>query len=108
MRVCLCLAAAALAASLAACNLGEDGGYAEIKINYVHPASDIFRLGPVTLDELQRSNSAIIRQPVGSAKLELTRRDTVYPLCSFDVKKNRIVTIVVSTGSGGGLQCKVQ
>jgi hypothetical protein len=108
MRVCLWLGIGSLAALLAACESGEDAGYAEIKINYVHPASDIFRLGSVTLDELQRSNSAIVRQPVGSAKLELARRDVVYPLCSFDVKKNRIVTVTISPGSGGTLQCKVQ
>jgi len=99
--------AASLGSVLAGCDMEGDFGYAEIRINYLRPASDLFRLSSLALDELKAKNVTVVRQAVGMRKLELARNDKIYPLCSFDVQKNRIVTVTVST-SGGSLQCLIQ
>jgi hypothetical protein len=97
----------ALGLACSGCNQGADVGFAEIKINYFHAPGDVFRLNSVVITELQKNSTAIIRQAIGTARLDVAHGDRIYPLCSFEVKKNRIVTSVVSI-TNGSLQCNVQ
>lgn len=97
----------ALSLACGGCDQGADVGYAEIKINYFHSAGDVFRLNTVAIAELQKGSTAILRQAIGTVRLDVAHGDRIYPLCSFEVKKNRIVTSVVSIANGS-LQCTVQ
>jgi hypothetical protein len=84
-----------------------ESGYAEIALNFVRTAGDIYRLNAAPLDELRGKGSAIIREPAGAARLELERTGRLYLLCNFAVRKNRIVTVSVFTGSGS-FRCDVK
>jgi len=100
MRVGL---AAALALGLVSCN--EEVGYVEIKVvpGYVVPP---LVLGAARVDTT-RSTSTVLREKVGTARLEYERDGRRVPFCEFDVRKNRIVTIAVSA-IGREPRCKVQ
>ena len=97
-----------LAVVLAGCApSGGDAGYAEIALAFLRTAGDVYRLNAVPLDELKGKASAIVREPVGTGRLELERYGRLYLLCNFTVRKNRIVTVTVLSASGG-FQCDVK
>ena len=95
-------AAGALALSLAGC--GEQSGYVEIKVlpGYVVPP---LVLGSARIDTARPST--VLRQGVGTARLEFERDGRRIPLCEFDVRKDRIVTVAISS-IGRDPRCKVQ
>ncbi len=95
-------AAGALALALAGC--GEQSGYVEIKVlpGYVLPP---LMLGPTRIDTARPST--VLRERVGAARLEFERDGRRIPLCEFDVRKDRIVTLAVSA-IGRDPRCKVQ
>jgi hypothetical protein len=74
--------------------LTADVGYVEIKTVPVAPVTqaalflDSTRLDPI------RQGDALLRQPVGTLKLQVAGFGT--PLCSIVVKRNRITTVTVS------------
>ena len=104
----LSLGTAALALGLVGCTPGAgEAGYAEIALNFVRAAGDIYRLNAAPLEELGGRGTAIIREPVGTARLELERYGRLYLLCNFAIRKNRIVTVSVSAG-GRSFQCDVR
>ena len=49
----------------------------------------------------------MLRERVGAARLEFERDGRRIPLCEFDVRKDRIVTVAVSA-IGRDPRCKVQ
>jgi hypothetical protein len=94
-RVCG-LAGTLLPLVLAACSVDSGAGYIEIKS--APPSATIpLYLDSVKLDPI-KTGTALLRQKVGVSKLQ-TDGDGGYlaVLCSIDVKKNRITTVMVST-----------
>ncbi len=99
MRRGLGLLASALivAAAIAACRPTGDVGYVEIKTVPVAPVTqtalyiDSAKLAPI------KKGSAILRQGVGTRKLQADgSAGSLAPLCDIVVKRNRITTVTVS------------
>jgi len=42
-----------------------------------------------------KNGSAVVRQQVGRTTLQLERGGQFLPICDFDVRKNRIVTVKI-------------
>jgi hypothetical protein len=95
--------APAFVLGLAGCT--EEVGYVEIKVapGFVVPP---LVLGATRVDTA-KSGSAVLRARVGAAKLEYERDGRRVAFCELDVRKNRIVTVVVSA-IGRDPRCKVQ
>jgi hypothetical protein len=84
-------------AAIAACRPNGDVGYVEIKTVPVAPLTqtslylDATKLAPI------RKGSAILRQPVGTLKLQADGSGgALAPLCNIEIRKNRITTVTVS------------
>lgn len=78
-----------LTLGLAACT--DDVGYVEVK---TFPGFNVpLYLDTVKLEAPFRNGSTVVRQQVGKARLQLERGGQYLPLCEFDVRKNRIVTV---------------
>ena len=90
---------------LAVVGCREDTGYVEIKVapGFVVPP---LMLGAARVDT-SKGGSTVLREKVGTTRLEYERDGRRVPFCEFDVRKNRIVTIAVSA-IGRELRCKVQ
>ena len=88
-------AAALMLPALAACNLDGSMGYVEIKAMPANAAVPLY-LDTVKLEPLRNGN-AVLRQKVGTAKLQ-TDGDggPLSVLCTIEVKKNRITSVTVS------------
>jgi hypothetical protein len=89
--------ACAAAALLAACEPIGDTGYVEIKTVPVSAVtSPSFYLDTVKLDPIKKGG-AVLRQPVGTAKLATdSGGGHLAYLCDIVVKKNRITTVTIS------------
>jgi hypothetical protein len=101
-RVGLALGLAAL--GLAGC-LPEDGvGYVEVKV-FPRLALPLY----VNADKIEsmKDGVAVLRQAIGKAKLQFERNGQLFPLCEFDVRKNRVTTVTVSTLERGP-RCEIQ
>jgi hypothetical protein len=99
-RFGVCLALCAVAACVPDRN---SVGYVEIKM---FPATSApLYLNAVRLEPL-RGGNAVLKQKVGKANLQLERNGQLVSLCEFDVRKNRITTVTVSTGRDA--RCRVQ
>jgi hypothetical protein len=89
-------AVAAAALLLTACMPERDAGYVEIK---TVPVSSLAP-PPLYLDSVKlappKGGIAVMRQSVGTAKLEAESASGKYPLCEVVVKKNRITSVTVS------------
>ncbi|MCC6776804.1 MAG: hypothetical protein IT537_09250 [Hyphomicrobiales bacterium] len=87
-------AAALLLLALGACDLDSGTGYVEIK---AVPASATLPLyfDSVKLEPM-RNGSALLRQRVGTAKLQTDTDGHMSLLCQVEVKKNRITSVTVS------------
>lgn len=93
-----------VALALAGCLPDKGVGYVEIKVFPALPVA--LYLNAVKLDAL-KNGTAVLRQDVGPAKLQLERNGQLALLCEFDVKKNRVITVNVSTIDRGA-RCEVQ
>ena len=94
MSARLAIALAALA--LAGCNPSRESGYVEVRMQSLFGAPPELYLDDVRIEGL-RNGTAVIRKAAGAAKLQLFKADTYYPLCAFEVRKNRVVTLTVAT-----------
>jgi hypothetical protein len=99
MRGAACRLAGAVVGmfALAACNFEGDVGFIEIKTVPVATAAP----SPLYLDseklEPLRKGSAVLRQRVGTAKLQIEGNTGQLALiCDLVVKKNRITTVTLS------------
>ena len=99
MRRVLGLLASAVivGAAIVACRPSGDVGYVEIKTVPVAPVTqtalylDSTKLAPI------KKGSAILRQHVGTLKLQADGfAGSLAPLCDIVVKRNRITTVTVS------------
>jgi len=89
------VAALILPLMLAACS-GESGvGYVEIKTVSASPA---LYLDTVKLEPL-RNGVGVLRQKVGTTKLQVDDGGQLALLCNIVVQKNRITTVTVSVAS---------
>lgn len=89
------MAALVLPLMLAAC-IGESGvGYVEIKTVSASPA---LYLDTVKLEPL-RNGVGVLRQKVGTTKLQVDDGGQLALLCNIVVQKNRITTVTVSVAS---------
>jgi hypothetical protein len=80
---------------LTACT--DDVGYVEIK---TFPGFNApLYLDTVRLDIPFKKGSAVVRQQVGTTKLQLEYGGRFLPLCEFDVRKNRIVTVKLTVSA---------
>jgi hypothetical protein len=108
-RVFSGLRARLLALGLAAFGLGgclpEDGvGYVEVKV-FPRLALPLY----LNADRIEsmKDGVSVLRQAVGKAKLQLERNGQLFPLCEFDVRKNRVTSLTVSSLDRGP-RCEVQ
>jgi hypothetical protein len=104
MRAAAALGATLALAGLAGCN-GDGGvGYVEIK---TVPATNAAALYLDTLKlEPVRNGMAVLRQKVGTAKLQVDGDGgQLAVLCNIVVQKNRITSVTVST-AGRQLRCQ--
>jgi hypothetical protein len=83
--------------ALAACSLEPDMGFVEIKTVPVTAAAPLpLYLDSGRLDPLRKGN-AVLRQRVGTAKLQIEGSTGQLALiCDLVVKKNRITTVTIS------------
>src|SRR5262245_13745242 len=89
---------------LAGC-LPEDGvGYVEVKV-FPRLALPLY----VNSDKIEsmKDGVAVLRQAIGKAKLQFERNGQLFPICEFEVRKNRVTTVTVSTLERGG-RCEIQ
>jgi hypothetical protein len=93
----LALSAVIVGAVIAACRPTGDSGYVEIKTVPIAAVTqtalyiDSTRLAPI------KKGSAILRQRVGTLKLQADGTGgSLAPLCDIVVKRNRITTVTVS------------
>jgi hypothetical protein len=93
----LMASAAVVAGIIAACRPGGDIGYVQINTVPTAPVTaaalylDATRLAPI------RQGSALLRQPVGTLKLEADAFGGARAaICDIVVKRNRITTVTVS------------
>jgi hypothetical protein len=84
-------------AAIAACRPNGDAGYVEIKTVPTAPVTqaalyiDTTKLAPI------RKGSALLREPVGTLRLQIDGvAGAMAPLCDIVVKRNRITTVTVS------------
>ncbi len=89
----------ALAAALfvlAACELGGGTGYLELKTVPGSVRSPALYIDADKIDA--KSGTTVLRQPVGTARLQSEGSDgKVVLLCQVVVKKNRITTVTISS-----------
>ena len=90
------LAIGLAAIALAGCNPSRESGYVEVRMQALFGAPPELYLDDVRIEGL-RNGTAVIRKAAGAAKLQLFKADTYYPLCAFEVRKNRVVTLTVAT-----------
>ena len=93
MRV-VALAALALLA-LAGCGRDGNTGYVEIKTVPATARAPSLYLDADKVDAL-KSGTTVLRQPVGTAKLQVEGEGGKLTLCQVVVRKNRITTVTVS------------
>jgi len=93
----LLASAAIVGAVIVACRPGADAGYVEIKTVPVSAVAqtalylDAAKLAPI------RKGSAILREHVGTLKLQADAgAGSLTLLCDIEVKKNRITSVTVS------------
>ncbi len=93
----LLASAAIVGAVIVACRPSGDVGYVEIKTVPAAPVAqtalylDTTRLAPI------RQGSALLRQRVGTLKLQADAFGTAKaPLCDIEVKKDRITSVTIS------------
>src|SRR4051794_30345590 len=85
-------AAGVLMMVLSSC-LEGGAGYVEIKA-FPGFAAPLY-LDKVRVGEL-KNGVAVLRQEVGRTSLQLERNGHLLPLCEFEVRKNRIITLRLS------------
>jgi hypothetical protein len=91
------VSALVVGAAISAWRPAADVGYVEIKTVPVAPVTqtalyiDSAKLAPI------KKGSAILRQPIGTLKLQADgTAGSLAPLCQIVVKRNRITTVTVS------------
>ncbi|MDN3275898.1 hypothetical protein QWJ07_16670 [Frankia sp. RB7] len=92
---------------LTGCDWHEETGFVEVKKSFATLATgDILILNSTTLDLGARS-SLVVRQPTGTASIQIKHGETSRKLCEFAVRKNRVVTVSLAAANGS-LRCSVQ
>ena len=93
----LLASAALVGTAIVACRPSGDVGYVEIKTVPVAPVTQTALYLDSTKLAAIRKGGAILRQHVGTLKLEADGlAGAPAPLCDIEVKKNRITTVTVS------------
>ncbi len=88
---------------IAACNeLGV--GYVELRV-FPGLTAPLY-LNKVRVDAM-RNGVAVLRQEVGRTTLYFERNNNLYPICDFQVLKNRIITVTLSVFDRGP-RCDLQ
>jgi hypothetical protein len=94
---------------LGGCDWGDETGFVEIRKSGVLnlAADDLLLLNTTQIANLAQKDHLIIQQPVGAASLQLKRGERSLKLCDIEVKKNRVVTVTV-TSVNMILRCAIQ
>jgi hypothetical protein len=89
--------AVVVAAAIVACRPSSDVGYVEIKTVPVTPvASTAFYLDSTKLETIKKG-STVLRQPVGTLKLQVDGfAGTLTDVCNIVVRKDRITSVTIS------------
>ena len=93
MRAALAAALGLLA--LAGCTRENNTGYLELKTVPSGARVPALYIEAEKVDA-PRSGTAVLRQPVGTAKLQADGEGGKVTLCQFVVRKNRITTVTIS------------
>jgi hypothetical protein len=100
MRVGRLMRAVALGAvalvALAGCVRDGNTGYVEIKTVPASARAPSLYIDADKVDAL-KSGTTVLRQPVGTAKLQVEGESGKLTLCQVVVRKNRITTVTVSS-----------
>jgi len=93
----LAASAVIVGAAIVACRPSGDAGYVEIKTVPVTPVTQTALYLDSTKLALIKKGSAVLRQQVGTLKLQSDgTAGSLTPLCEIVVKRNRITTVTVS------------
>lgn len=101
------MAAGVLALAVAACQPEESFGYVQIRRTIAPASNEMFRLNGTVLEELKSQSSVVVKHKAGAARIDLNRSGASWTLCTFDVGKNRIVTVTLIL-ERGAVKCSVQ
>jgi hypothetical protein len=98
-----------VAAAALGCGACEaDSGYLEVKTNYQIRSGDIYMGGDIQLPSgADGQIDTVIKTPVGARDIYVRRGSATIGLCKVDIKKNRIVTVVISRGQSGN-PCEIK
>ena len=94
-----------VAAALSGCEYAGQTGFVELKRGVGLTGNDVFLLNSTEIAGLAQKDHLIIQEAAGAATLRLKRDEQ--KLCDFQIKKNRVVTVVVSY-SNMAMRCTVQ
>ena len=95
-----------VAVATGGCAPEESFGYVQVVRQFDHADHLVFRLNGQTVEELRGSGTVVVRQKVGAAKLELLISGAVARQCSFELGKDRIVTVRFWTDQNRQAQCE--
>ena len=101
------LFASVAAAGLPGCQEEQTYGFVQIKTEIKLAANDVYILNDTTVKGLKIGGDLVLKQKIGPAKLSLHRNGRVWPLCSFTLVRNRVVTATLTPVSGT-IKCVVQ
>lgn len=104
-------AAAAFALVLAGCIDQETTGFVELKRTFpLGSSTGAYRLNGEDIAGLAAPDSnatVVLRRKTGPMRLDFVREPRTWELCSFDLAKNRIVTVTIYL-DGRDIRCAVQ
>lgn len=101
------LLASVAAASLPGCQQETAYGFVQVKSEIKLAANDVYKLNGKVVEGLKTGAELVLKQKTGPGQLVLYRNGRVWPLCSFDLAKNRVVTATLKPVRGT-IKCEVQ
>jgi hypothetical protein len=103
------VAGACILAGIGGCDWKEDTGFVEIRrVGILNlGGDDQLVFNSTEIANLAQKDHIIIQEPVGAANLQLKRGEKVQKLCDLEVRKNRVVTLIL-TSVNTIMRCSVQ
>jgi hypothetical protein len=91
------------------CDWKEETGFVEIRRSGVLNlgGDDQLVFNSTEIANLAQKDHMIIQEPVGAASIQIKRGDKSQKLCDLEVKKNRVVTVTL-TSVNTIIRCSVQ
>lgn len=103
------VAAAGILLGMGGCEWKDDTGFVEIRkgASVSLSGDDTLVLNSTDIPSLGQKDHLIIQEPVGATTLQLKRGEKSLKLCDVVIRKNRVVTVILSSVNTV-LRCSVQ